>query len=446
MVILAVVMRLSFLGLIEFKADEALTVLSLQEWINKPEIIESGLISSTGVKNFPLFQYLLLPAGLISTDPRFLSGLIALVNVVMVGWFYRATRRNYGDKVALVAGLVVAMAPYQILLSRKIWAQDLIMMFAVPIYDLLLRKKVNFWLGLLLMLQAQLHGSGIFFEVAVVTYLGWSKKINRQLIFGLLAGLVPAVPYFISGSFSRPLTPYQIDLTQILMPAKLLSTFSWKEIMGEQDYHNFSSQSPAVGVGIMVSLLTIVGLGVGMWKNKKMAGLIWGLGLVYLIAGVPARLHYYQVVLPWVAVVTGIGLVDLFKKQPMFLKPTVGMMTAGYLLFGGMFAKYLVDNQGVGGDYGIPYRFTVDKVEVVVRPYMDRADMETIRAWAHFDPVMARDTNGAMRHFNLAKYFEMRGEGSLAQMELDRAIKLDDRFSLVSMGENDDKTDKAADN
>jgi len=322
-----------------------------------------------------------------------------------------------------------------------------VMIFAVPIYDLLLLKKpAGFWIGLLLVLQAQLHASGIFFLLVILPYLFISKRIDRKLWLGMGMGMVTTMPYFGGKAFSLPQSSYAIDWNHLWLPMKLLGAFSWKEIMGLKDFEQFAAGSPAVGISMLVSIVTMIGLGVGMWGNKKIAGLIGGLGFIYLISGVPGRLHYYQVVLPWIAVVTGMGLMRLFRKQPLFLKPTVGMMTAGYLLFGGMFAKYLIDNQGVRGDYGIPYQFTVNKVDEVVEPYIQRADVQAIRAWAHFDPVLARDTNGAMRHFNLARYFEMEGEIVTAKLELDRAIELDSRFSQIPIGENDNEANKAADN
>jgi hypothetical protein len=268
---LAAVMRLSFLGLIEFKADEALTVLSLREWVKQPRLIEAGLISSTGVKNFPLFQYLLLPAAMVSTDPRWLSGVIAAVNVIMVGWFYVATKRAFGEKVALVGGLLLAVAPYPVLFSRKIWAQDLVMILAVPIYDLLLKKKPhNFWLGLLLTLQAQLHGSGLFFAIVVMVWLTMQKKFGWQVLVGTAVGLIPAIPYFISGSFSPPMSDYMIDWHHLLLPIKLLSMFSWVEVMGAADFTRFAGGSPAVGVGMLASIVVMMGLVWGAFRHKKM--------------------------------------------------------------------------------------------------------------------------------------------------------------------------------
>lgn len=415
---LAAIMRLSGLGLIEFKADEALTVLSLESFWQKPEIIQAGLVSSTGVRNFPLFQYLLLPAAKISADPRFLSGFIGLINVLMIGWFYTATKRKFDSRIALIAGLLLAVSPYPVLYSRKIWAQDLIMLLAVPIYDLWLRSKpAYFWLGLLLVLQAQLHGSGIFFTMVVLAYLGWTKKINRRLIFGLLVGLLPALPYFGAGSFSRPQTPYSIDLAQLLMPIKLLSTFSWNQIVGEPDFIQFSSQSPAVGLGILASMVMLVGVGAGIYYHKRLAIIILGLVLIYGLGGVPARLHYYQVVLPYMALAGAMGLEQLFKKQPLFLGPTLALIVTADLLFWGMFVRYVAVNQGVSGDYGVPYVDSWPRVKQAIQPYIQREDIAAIRAYAHFDPVMAKQTAGKSIHVYLAEYFEAIQDKAAAEKE-----------------------------
>jgi hypothetical protein len=416
--VLAAVMRLSFLGLIEYKADEALTVLSLTQWLEYPRVIESGLISSTGVKNFPLFQYLLLLPAVISTDPRFLSGFIGALNVATVGWFYIATRRAFGEKVALIGGLLLAVAPYPVLFSRKIWAQDLVMLFAVPIYDLLLRKKINyFWLGLLLALQAQVHGSGLFFAMAAMVWLGLQRKLAWQMIAGAAAGLVPAIPYFFSGSFSQPVTDYFIDWNHVWLPATLLSMFSWADVVGAADFAQLSSASPAVGMGMLASMVTVVGVGYGAWRHKQFAWLVGGLMLIYLVLGVPGRLHYYMVALPWIGMLAGAGLAQLFDKQPLFLKPTAGMIIAGYVLFWAMFTRYLVVREGVAGDYGVPYRYSLPRVDEAVMGYQNRNDFEQILTYAHFDPVLAKHTEGKSIHAYLSSYFLMIEEPELASRE-----------------------------
>ena len=103
------ILRVLFLGLIEFKGDEALTVLSLKQFWQQPQLIQAGLVSSTGARNFPLFQYLLIPMAGLSTDPRVISGFIGAVATIMIGWFFVASRREFGEKVGGIATLLLAV-------------------------------------------------------------------------------------------------------------------------------------------------------------------------------------------------------------------------------------------------------------------------------------------------------------------------------------------------
>lgn len=425
--------RLSSLNLIEFKADEALTVLSLEQFIQKPHLIKSGLVSSTGARNFPLFQYLLVPASYISSDPRFLSGFIASINVLMIAWFYLVTKREFGQKTAAVAALILATSPYNILFSRKIWAQDLIILFAVPIYDLLFRLKHNpsnqkslLILIILLTLQSQLHASGIFFFLLIILYLLIKPtKSPKTIIIGLLLGVIPAIPYFYLQFSSIPQFPdlqaYQQtslllanrpNITHLITPFTYLTSFSWQEIMGDFDFNQFSQKSPAVAIDTLTSFILIISLVFGIYKtfsqkqHRLSSYFILGFIGLYILFTVPARLHYYQLISPYVALLAALGLQSLFKSQPLFLYPTLSYIVLSRFIFIGLFFSYLSTNQGVLGDYGVPYSSSVIMVNQVIAPYRQRPDYLTIKALAHFNPVSAKLTQGQSIVDMLDQYFK----------------------------------------
>ncbi len=448
--VIAAIMRLSFLGLIEFKADEALTVLSLQQFWQQPHLIQAGLVSSTGARNFPLFQYLLIPAAKVSFDPRFLSAIIGAISVIMIGWFYVATKKSFNSKVALIASIILASAPYPVLFSRKIWAQDFVWLFAIPIYVLILKiRKGNhkpitlFSLGILLSLQTQLHASGLFIALVLISYLLVKKVKLWWPIAGGVVGAIPALPYiwlqFTSSPSFPDLTAYQQaanqlqnkpQLLHLLQPFFYVTNWDWEQIMGAVDYQRFTATTPAQGIGMLAGLLLALGLGYGLYqsiktKTHRLSSLvISSLVIIYFIAAVPARLHYYQVLAPYIAVVSAWGLIKLFKTQPLFLWPTVDFVIFANLLFTGMFWRYLYTNQGVMGDYGLPYRYSVARVEQVTAAYQTRPDKNTINTYAFFDPVSAKLTNSASIHATLAQYFYTQDDFALASTEAQTAVSL----------------------
>src|SRR3990167_7045496 len=98
--LLSSIFRLSNLDLIEFKSDEATTVYQTVQFFESPYLIERGLISGTGVYNFPLFNYLMVALGVFSKDPQFLSGMIALINSLLVAVFFLMVKKFYGQLTA----------------------------------------------------------------------------------------------------------------------------------------------------------------------------------------------------------------------------------------------------------------------------------------------------------------------------------------------------------
>ena len=166
--------RIFFLDLIEFKADEALSLFQTYQFFKNPHIIQTGLITSIQTHNFPLFNYLLIILSLFTRNPQFVSFVIALINSILVVSFYLIVRKYYGNLTASFAAFLLAFSPWAILFSRKIWAQDLILLVVIPIFYLIHRlvfdkdRRAVFWIFLLLTLLIQLHNSGFFFAFVTV--------------------------------------------------------------------------------------------------------------------------------------------------------------------------------------------------------------------------------------------------------------------------------------
>lgn len=130
-VLLAAYLRLNHLGWTEFKLDEAnLSRLSLN-LVRGVEFPLVGLGSSTGVVNLPLSAWLLAIPYALSSNPIAATAFIAATNVLAVAGCYALARRWLGGAGALAATLLLAVAPWAVIHSRKIWAQDLLPLFVV---------------------------------------------------------------------------------------------------------------------------------------------------------------------------------------------------------------------------------------------------------------------------------------------------------------------------
>ena len=123
-------LRFSRLDLMEFKSDEReLHRLAVKQASGQWQF--SGLVSSTGLRNPPMAVYLFAIPALISSDPVALTMLPALLNTLAIALTYCLGRLFLSRGGALAAALLFAVAPWAVIESRKIWAQDLLPFFTI---------------------------------------------------------------------------------------------------------------------------------------------------------------------------------------------------------------------------------------------------------------------------------------------------------------------------
>lgn len=203
---LAVLLRLGMPGAVEFKQDEAnLSLLSL-DLVHGHNFPFLGIDSSVGIRNAPMNVYILSLPYIFSSDPLVATQYIGLLNVLGVVMAYALARRYYGPGGAIVAGLLYAVAPWSVLYSRKIWAQEMLPPFVVATVA---TGLIGFWEGKrwaqwlhapLLVVTGQIHYvsfvlipiSLFLFGVGVLR-----RRIRRAFWLSLIiAGLLTA-PYII---------------------------------------------------------------------------------------------------------------------------------------------------------------------------------------------------------------------------------------------------------
>jgi 4-amino-4-deoxy-L-arabinose transferase-like glycosyltransferase len=160
----AVVTRLTYLDLVEFRDDEprvaGLAVAMLQGRL-LPLV---GIPSSVGVNNPPAFVYLMLLPLAISRDPVAMAGFIGLLGVGAVLLCYRFCDEFFDRRTAQVAALLFASSPGAVVLTRKIQEQDVL-----PFFVLL-------WIGSLFHLiaghgRAHLLGAALWLSALVELHL-----------------------------------------------------------------------------------------------------------------------------------------------------------------------------------------------------------------------------------------------------------------------------------
>lgn len=443
--LLSLIFRLSNLQLIEFKSDEATTVYQTVRFFERPYLIERGLISGTGVYNFPLFNYLMIILAVWSRDPQFLSWIIALINSILVSVFFLFVKKYYNLLTASFASLLLAFSPWGVIFSRKIWAQDIIFLFFIPffwfLHEIILKKntKVIFPMFVLLVLLVQLHGSGLFLLVVTILILLFLRvKLSlKSAAAGILVGLIPAIPYVFFQINSLPPCPdceaflkYQnsiriFDFNNFLRPFQIISGLGYHFVLG-RNYNDFINAYPLVNLlryVFSLGFLAIISgiLFVVIKKREYLFLVIYFVSfpLLYLITRTQAYMHYFVTVMPIIVLLFAISVTSAYSYvRGRFLK---AMVIAGFsvflvsnILFLYFFYNFIELKKRIEGDYGPAYLLTKSFIEKEIESYKNLSYYPELQSYAY---IYAESKN---LHPKLGEFFLEKGDFELAKKELQR--------------------------
>lgn len=201
---IAAIARLGWPGLTEFKADEA-RLLALAYDMAGGQFAFRGISSSVGFPNFPMSVWLYALPSLLWQHPYAATLFTGLLNTLAVAGCYWFVRRYWGVPAALAAALLLAVSPWPIIFSRKIWAQNLLPLFVMgwagsATLALVERKSRLLWLHFLcLAVAVQIHLATAALVPATAVFLAafWRRVDWRQVGLGMLAGGATAVPFLI---------------------------------------------------------------------------------------------------------------------------------------------------------------------------------------------------------------------------------------------------------
>ena len=196
-------LRLSHLDLLEFGSDQAIAAVLALQFIRGGTLTQTGLMSSVGVTNPPLFIYLVIPLFAISQNVVAVSCLIATLHLGAIIVCWHVGRTYYGKVAGLTAAAMFAVSPWAVVYSRAIWAQDFVpilttfLIWALHALVLGNRPKAIFWIPVLSLAVPQIHFSGIALIAAVLTILLIVRpRIDwRFAVAGIVASIIPLVPY-----------------------------------------------------------------------------------------------------------------------------------------------------------------------------------------------------------------------------------------------------------
>lgn len=275
--LLAAGLRLTRLGLVEFKFDEATTARSALSIARQGQLPGAGMVTSEGPRNPALMSYVLALPFAVSRDPRVAAGWIGLLGVAAVGVTFGVGATFFDWRVGSLASLLFAASPWAVFQSRKLWTQNLplfTLFFAASVLTLVARRRA--WalapalaaVGCLVSLH--LGGLAFFFVLGAVLVLFHDRVRLGPLVLGLALLLLVLAPYLIHdarhgwpnlralphlGSASEGL-----NLRAFTMAARVMSGFNLEALAGTTHAEFVSSLPPLLWIDLIEIGLFWMGL------------------------------------------------------------------------------------------------------------------------------------------------------------------------------------------
>jgi 4-amino-4-deoxy-L-arabinose transferase-like glycosyltransferase len=401
-------LRLRHLGLMEFKSDEALAVRIGRDILHG-DFRTTGLTSSAGAANPPLFVYLTALPLAFWNDPRGATAFVGLAAVVAVALTYLVLRPRFGALAALTASALLATAPWSVLYGRKLWAQDLLPVVTVSLLwslFVLLERRRSRWgllVPLLFSLAVELNFSALALIVPVVLVVlyRWRHVDWGAFALGVAVALVPLAPWLAHNArhhfrdvvklveegrgHGASSTFGEGALEAVRQTVHLVSAGGWSFVTGSAHETGAAwtlgraagvAVAVALALGLVTSLLSVVRRGRvrRAWPPLELAPdaarrallLVWlaGIWLSYLSSAKShVQPHYLIASYPVSFALAGIGLADATRllrggsrlAAQLGAALAVAAAAAAFVAFSLSFQHYVAHQGGTAGDYGVAY-------------------------------------------------------------------------------------------
>ena len=381
LLLLAAIPRLARPGMTEFKADEA-RLLTLALTTADGDVAVRGISSSVGFPNAPMSVWLYALPLLVRPHPYAATLFTGLLGVAAVAGVYWLARRYWGVRAAAVAGLLLAVSPWAIHLSRKIWAQNLLPAFAVAwaiAAALAFVEGRRGWIVahlVLLAVAVQIHPAAIGLAPATLLFLVvFRRRVSWRLVIlgGLLAALtVSPFLWYLWGRWQAegglPLsTGSTTELSSAAFRQTLhLITGSGLRPLAGPDYAGLPGEAIVRAMWLALLLAGTVWALAHAWRrwperSAQMAfiGLVWFLAppLLFVWRFTPVYAHYFIVALPAPYLLAGAFVASLtagWRRPWRVAAWAVLLLVAGLQLaaWGSLMAA--VARDPAAGGFGVP--------------------------------------------------------------------------------------------
>lgn len=401
--VLAAYTRLTYLDFVEFKSDESRVAGIAIAFLEGRMLPLTGISSSVGISNPPAFVYLMSIPIAISRSPAFATGFIGLLGVFAALLCYRFCDEFFDRRTAQVAALLFAVAPWEVIFSRKMQAQDVvpffILLFMGAAYKLTAGRGSIHILGIALWLSflIELHYGAVALIpfTIVVLVLNWRRLAWRWVLGAVGLTILLWLPFLIF-----QLTHNFTDLHALLKlmhrtPHVDLQGFQWViDMVGVNAFNGWTGVTFPRYVAVTPTFDTLY----SMEKYLFLAGVVYVLGhlartrgeakgdwryvllvlwliippLFFVRHNEPLYPHYFLTVFPAQFIFIGLLYSDTERwvrrrvaEQPTKMSVAVASGVVGYGLVGAIVASQVygyaavmhwVTSVTAAGSFGVPLR------------------------------------------------------------------------------------------
>ncbi len=388
---LAAVLRLYRLDLLDVRFDEA-SGLQNALTIAGGVLLKVASFSGSLAVHPPVYAYTMALPYLLTRDFVAIAAFRALLDVLAIAGLWLLCSRVLNARVALLAALLFAVAPWAVLFARKTWLAPL------PIYQVLLMwglfevaqlRRVRGWaitgLGLALSIGAHLSAVYLLPVTLIALWLGRRTVKPAPLLLGLLPLAVLAAAYLshdapggfgniraLAGAAGLDVRPefsmqalrlalwssggaHVSDLTSAALPAWLAQAPAWLAAIDSLQMTVLAGSVLVVAAALSQRALP--------WMPAAAIVLAWLLLPIVLQIrpSRPLQIHYLLVIYPAVFVVMGMAIDYVLRLDgAKAIRGVVLLIMAiivGWHVFTTLrFANFVAVHDTSGGGYGPPVR------------------------------------------------------------------------------------------
>ena len=364
--------------------------------------ITAGTSEFSNQQSFgPIMYYIIAVLILISKNPLFVVGFIALINSIAVLLTYLFCKKYFSEKIALFASILYAVNPWAVYMSDIFWNPNFLPIFSIllfySIFKFIIEKKdwALIILTFIIAIMLHFHLTPLFYLIILgLSMLLFRRDVkNKYYFYSLISFIIPFIPFIyfnlkhgysllgpiLYGTTRESNSFFTSLIESIGIPVMLGTNYLGKYVYGNSFiFYNKIFYYYLFLITILLVFLFILGLFyllILMKKNTKFnnQNKQTKYYLIFFIFVIPIMLHflrfsnisphYYFMIYPIQFIIYGFIFEKLFNKFKILSIIIILIIVFSNILSIYALHNYIEKNGSTkGGEFSISYK---NKIEVM---------------------------------------------------------------------------------